>query len=282
MRLFFNCIRIMRPLNGAIAFAGIFAAGLIAGGAAPPFGALAVASLAGMLVGSAGNIVNDLFDVAVDRINKPHRVLPSGGLSRAAAWIWACACAAGGVALAFSLSPALGITAAACALLLFIYDASLKNRPAVGNLVVSLVTGTAFPFGAACAGDASAGLIPGLFAAVYTFGREVVKDMEDVEGDRSAGAATLPLAFGLPAARRIATGVFLLIVAASPLPWIAGKYNLLYLALVVAGVDLLLGYVIFRLWKDDSRDSLRRSSAALKLGMPLGIAAVYLGTLSLY
>src|SRR5512143_1118155 len=134
MRVLINCIRIMRPLNAGLAFAGIFAAGLSAGGTPERFPARFRAALAGMLVGAAGNIVNDIYDIAVDRINKPNRVLPAGGLSRRGAWIWGISCAAGGIALAFSISAAAGLTAAACALLLYLYDALLKNFPAVGDL----------------------------------------------------------------------------------------------------------------------------------------------------
>jgi len=275
------CLRIMRPLNAVIAFAGIFVAGLIAGAVPARFPALALAALAGALVGAAGNILNDIRDVEVDRINKPRRVLPSALLTMREAWIWGGVCAAGGIAAGYGVSPLLGTVASISALLVGLYDVLLKNLPVIGNAVVSLLVGTAFVFGAASAGNAAAGIVPGIFGFLYTFGREVVKDVEDMEGDRAAGAATLPIAFGIPAARRLATGAFLLLVLGSFVPYVAGEYNLLYLAAVVPGVDALAAYVIVRLWKDDSRENFRRMSALLKIGMPLGIAALYLGTVTI-
>ena len=148
------------------------------------------------LICAGGNIFNDFYDAEIDRINKPHRPYAAGKLS-------AFEMAAGGFIVftaGLLLSYPLGlvciqIAALTVALLLF-YDKRAKRTVLFGNAIVSILTGLAFLYGGAAGGNLPAAAIPAVFAAVYHFGREILKDIEDAAADKAAGAVTFPVRHG--------------------------------------------------------------------------------------
>jgi geranylgeranylglycerol-phosphate geranylgeranyltransferase len=113
-----------------------------------------------------------------------------------------------------------------------------------------------------------------VFTFLFVLGRELVKDTEDVEGDRRCGASTVPAVSGTGAALTAAAVIFALLAAAIPVPFLEGLYGrgyLLTMALSVIPVLVVSCVLCLR----------RRSPAAvsllLKVGMFFGVAAFYLG-----
>ena len=82
---------------------------------------------------------------------------------------------------------------------------------------------------------------------------------------------------GPEVALRWAMGTFLLTIALTPIPFLMGMYRWPYLALVLAGVDTVLGYVVYILLKSPDRKSLGRISRLLKVDMLMGLAALVAG-----
>jgi geranylgeranylglycerol-phosphate geranylgeranyltransferase len=298
---------IARPLNVAIAGLSI----LVAAALVEPFAfsfAIISAMISAMLITAGANVVNDLCDVDIDRINRPQRVLPSGRLTPAAAQAYTIFLLACGIFFSIFINAAAATIALGSTALLIVYSFRLKRQPLTGNLAVSLVTAVAFIYGALAAHsglsarplapgeigemnfvnematrasawhrDWRAGVFPAVFSFLFHFGREVIKDLEDQAGDRAMQARTLPLVYGLSAAQTAATAAFVMLILATLLPFYLGIYDATYLWIAVAGVDLVLVASIYVLWKNPAPPRMRQLSAVLKADMFLGLAAIYFG-----
>jgi len=271
------CVRISRPLNVFIAFISVWIAGLLS----PNFNfniTLVYASLTVALIAAGGNIVNDIFDLEIDKINKPDRLLPSGALSITSAWtiyilfnIW-------GLIFALLSGQLFLIIAFCTAALLFLYSSRLKKTVLLGNIAVSLSGAAVFIYGALSVNDWQAGVIPAVFAFLFHLGREVVKDMQDLEGDLQHNAVTFAGRFGKKNSIILINFIFLLLTSVTILPYIFLVYNKVYLFVVVIGVDLIIIAVSVLLWFRNDVKALGVVSHLLKLDMFIGLMAVYIGS----
>ncbi|HLP16933.1 MAG TPA: UbiA family prenyltransferase, partial [Bacteroidota bacterium] len=120
-------------------------------------------------------------------------------------------------------------------------------------------------------------LLPALFALLMNLGREIIKDMEDVEGDRRNGAMTLPVKFGMRAGAAAATAALVLLIGASVVPFAVSMYTWRYFLIVAAGMISVISYIVYSLWTDQSVANLHRLSTLLKYDMFVGLAAIYIG-----
>ena len=265
-------LQLLRPLNCCITAASVLI-GAVAGGAVPPSPSVWLAVLAAALITGAGNAFNDLRDLEIDRINRPRRPLPSGRLTPRRAALVAAASAAAGLGCAVGAGPVPGLIAAGTLAGLWLYSARLKSTVLWGNLLVAFLAALAFPFGALAGGALGRSWIPAGFALLFHLGREIVKDIEDLEGDRSGGVRTLALAVGAPKARWTAVFVYALLTAGTVLPGCLGLYGWAYGA-VVLPMDALLLVVLVRLVS-----GARGTSRALRALMPLGLLAILAGEL---
>lgn len=269
-------IQLLRPLNVIIMMVVTSAAVFFAGGFGVSPVSLILGGLTAGLIGGAANAINDFFDIAIDRVNRPERPLPKGVVRPSVAVIlWAVLSMAGISLNLFLNSSALWIAVLAVAVL-YAYSAWLKRTVLIGNIVVAGMTGMAFVYGAAVAGAPGKALFPFLFAFLINLGREILKDIEDMAGDERDGAMTLPLKHGAPAAFTIATGVFIVLIAATIVPFTLGIYGTTYLV-VVNVVNLLLGFVIVSMWTNRAPGNLRRLNGILKAGMIVGLIAMAFG-----
>lgn len=237
--------------------------------AAASLGSAAMAALA-----AAGNMQNDVLDVQVDRINRPDRPLPAGRIAvpsaiRAA---WALYFLAAG--LAFAINPPAGLLTLAMVLLLCLYNLKLKALPLWGNLAVALLCALAVYLPEAPLLPIHTGF-PVLFAFLATLAREVAKDAEDVPGDRAAGLATLPIRFGIPAARGMVAAACLSVILLLPVPWLWLGYRAGYPIVAALGPLPLLAWSLARLAKSDT--DWKAVQRTLKWAMLAGMAAIFAG-----
>lgn len=269
--------RLVRPVNMAIAFLTIAAGALLSDSPAGHWAEIVIAGLAGALIVGGGNALNDCFDVEIDRLNRPDRPLPSAALTLReanAAWV---ALSLVGVTLSYLLTPENLYLAVFWVLALYCYSRALKRSALLGNLTIGLLTGTAFLFGAVATGDPSKALFPGIFAFLVNVAREIVKDVEDLEGDKAAGALTLPVRHGPRSALRMASLMLVLLMAVTPMPYLLGVYTERYLWIVL-GVDLILLFVVVSWTMDAHRSNLKKLSGILKLAMVGGVIAIFAGS----
>jgi geranylgeranylglycerol-phosphate geranylgeranyltransferase len=271
-------LALMRPLNCLIAALSVYV-GAFTFGLRWPSLDLGIAALSAALIAAAGNAFNDVRDVAIDRINRPARPLPAGKLSQHAALYFCYVLVLAGLALAWWLTPLTGLIASCIVGALTVYSISLKNTAFWGNLCIGLIAALAFPYGALALGGLGRSWIPAGFAFLFHLGREIVKDIEDIAGDRAGGAQTLPLLWTPRQAAHLAALIFLFLIAFTALPWIVDLYSLYYL-IAVALVDLLLIYAIFQLYRIQAELPNSRLAEYLKAGMLLGLLAIITGELT--
>ncbi len=270
-------ITLTRPVNFVITALSIFVASLLAGGTHAHILQMVFASLGGALIGSGGMVINDILDVEIDMINKPERPIPSGAVDRYDAMMfYGALTGAGMIMIAYTTKPAFIIASIAVPLIV-LYSRVFKGTPLIGNMIVGGLTGLAFIFGGAAVGNVKQAVMPALFAFLINVGREVIKDMEDVEGDAKNGAATLPVVYGMRNAAIIATMFLVFVMISTVVPFVNGLYGMKYFILVNIGVNLVLVYVLGSLWKDQSVKNLNFLSNILKWDMLVGLIAIYLG-----
>lgn len=236
-----------------------------------------LASFSAFLISAGGNCINDVFDVEIDRINKPYRPLVRGEISLSSAVWFSVVLFSLGILLSLFIKPICLQVAVLASLLLVAYSGLLKKRLLWGNLTVALVSASAFLYGGLIAADFRLSLIPAGFAFLFHLGREIVKDVEDLKGDSSRGASTLPVTLGINPSLALSTLVFLVLMVLTILPYLFNIFSLIYLMIVILGVDLVLVYVIWSMWRDSSPPNLHRLSNLLKADMLLGLVAIFLG-----
>ncbi len=235
-----------------------------------------IAAFSAAAVMAGGNALNDVWDLESDRINHPHRPLPSARLNPLAARIEGVFFLALGLGLGLLLPPEAMLTAAAACGCLVAYNRRLKHIPVAGNVVVSLLCGMAFFYGGFAVRAPVPAAVPALFAAIYHFGREILKDAQDIPGDRMAPGGTLPLGWGPARSCRLAIAAYALLILLTPVPYILDLYGLPYLILVCALNALLVG-VMFSVRRVPDTSRLRQVNRFLKAGMVLGLLAILAG-----
>ncbi|MFQ5568380.1 MAG: geranylgeranylglycerol-phosphate geranylgeranyltransferase [Rhodothermales bacterium] len=272
--------RLVRPLNIVMIVAGVALGGLLSGGLGAWQGEegerLLLAVLSAACIGAAANSFNDVFDLDIDRVNRPGRPLPAGLVSAAAARLIAVVASVTGVALGGAVSILHGGLALGTVGLLYMYNVRLKSTVLVGNVTVAFVIGLALVYGGWAVGAPGPALVGAGFAFLTTLAREIIKDVEDVEGDAAAGARTLPVAYGVSMAMQCTVAVLLVTLLLTPLPFFLLGYRGLFLILML-GVDALLLWTLWLFWSPQPERHARRISQMLKAVMLAGMIALAFG-----
>jgi geranylgeranylglycerol-phosphate geranylgeranyltransferase len=211
-------VTLTRPVNAVAAGLAAIVAYLIATGTVIPATLLLMVVVT--LVTAAGNVINDYFDVEIDRVNRPDRPIPAGLVSLPAARAYAVTLFLAGILVCLFTNDLCIAIAIFNSLLLVGYAARLKRTPLLGNITVSYLAASMFMFGGALGG--LTGLLHVMPFAVMTFfamlARELVKDGEDVDGDKASGAVTIPIRYGIKVTMLLAFFCALLGVVSSFVP----------------------------------------------------------------
>lgn len=275
-------IRLVRPGNALIAAAAVWL-GWACLSFRPEWQLAFWGSLSMLLMVGGGNADNDALDLETDRVNRPRRPVAAGDIGRGAAWTTAFLLYAGAVLCAWIGSPLHGLLAAVMAILLITYNRALKGLPLSGNLVISLLCGLAvyfvelpllvdFPL------TTTDSLPAALFAFLVTFARELVKDAEDVTGDRVAGHRTYAVVRGTEATRRLALATVLILLGLIPLPAILSGYHMAYPALIVIlGTPLMVPLLRALTHRDADAAHFARAQKLLKYFMLVGMISLLAG-----
>lgn len=269
-------IQITRPLNLFMAFLSIFIGGFVTG-TIQPIAKLMLACFSGMLITAGANAINDYYDIEIDRINRPNRPLPAGRMSLNEALLYSWILCGGGILLSLFIHLGAFLIATGSVVLLYFYSIRLKRTVLFGNFIVALQLGVVFVYGGLAVGQIRVAFIVGVFAFLYNLGREIMKDIEDIEGDRSQSVVTFPIRFGIQKALTLITVVFILLIVFTISTYFFNIFSLAYLIVVVIGVDLYLIFVILSMWRNPQFSNLRRLSNLMKVSMFLGLIAVYVG-----
>lgn len=274
-------IRLVRPWNAVIAGAAVWL-GWASLRLRPEWELALWGSVSMFLMVAAGNADNDALDVETDRVNRPKRPIAAGHVGLLPAKWLAAALYLVAVLAAWIGSPLHGSLAFLMAVMLWTYNRFLKGLPLSGNLVIALLCGLAvyfveLPLLIDFPATAHDSLPAALFAFLVTFVREVVKDAEDVAGDRAAELNTYAVLKGTDAARKLAFGCLVLLLIALPLPVLVLGYHKAYVIGIIAlGLPVLVPLLgeLSRATADFSR-----AQKLLKLLMLAGMLSLLAGVL---
>ena len=264
----------------------------------------ALGVLCSILLAAGGYIVNDIYDLSTDQVNKPNRITIGNGISEDLAWylyfttvVLASICAYF-LALEVDMTN-LWMIAPLAASILYLYAFDLKKRPLIGNILVSLLTAmpvflvAVFDLLPAGTKENAAIVQEGfqviIYYAVLAFWlnliREIVKDMEDRDGDQQSGYKTLAII--LPA--NVVKVILLVLISIGLYPIIeyanrlfAGANDKSSGAYVFVAVVLPLLYLAFQIIRAQSPKDFNRASSLTKVIMLLGILSMPFFTLALY
>ncbi|MCU0398003.1 MAG: geranylgeranylglycerol-phosphate geranylgeranyltransferase [Cyclobacteriaceae bacterium] len=168
------------------------------------------------LIAAGGYVINDYYDVKIDLVNNPNRVVVGKSVPRRIAILLHGFLSLSGIALGIFLSWWIVLINIISVSLLWFYSNLLKRLPFVGNFAVSLLTGLSIGVLNVLYNTFNPMvIIYAVFAFFMTLVREVIKDMEDLKGDNTYGCKTLPIIWGLRKTKQfiyIVIGVFALTV----------------------------------------------------------------------
>ena len=225
--------------------------------------------LSTVIIASAGYLINDYYDVKIDYVNRPDRVVIGKSLTRRWVIIGHVVLNFIGISFGFYLSPIIGVINFFAAFLLWLYSNQLKRLPFIGNLAIALLTGaTLIVVGQYFREKEYLVLCYAIFAGFITLIREVVKDMQDLKGDEKFGCKTLPIVWGIPTTKKFIYWIsFSFIGTVFFMVWPISKT--LPIALLVT-----LIFLIFELSKADTVKAFGRISAYCKVIMLLGMVSM--------
>lgn len=234
---------------------------------------------------AAGNVINDYFDYNIDLVNKPERPIPSGRISLKNGRNYAYLLFLAGTICGFLISYLTGnwipfIIVLIADVILYLYAYKLKTTPLIGNLAVGFMTGFGFVFGGFTINNPSivaTSIFLGFFAFVMTTAREIIKDIEDVEGDKKDGARTLPIIIGKRTPAILATILIIVDCALCPLLYIYHIFGILYLVIIAIAVILFI-YSAILILKSQDEATAHKSSKLLKIGMLVAFLSFALGS----
>ena len=171
---------------------------------------VAICCVCSMMLVGGGNALNDYNDRETDKENHPERPIPSGSISADTASVCAQALLGSGLLiLLFALENKMPFVIALIGIiLLIVYENGLKAAGISGNITVGLMSGAIFLFAGMAVNDPGPTLWMFGLAVLATITREIIKDIQDLEGDR--GRRTLPASIGIENSMRVAI-LFLLI-----------------------------------------------------------------------
>ncbi len=250
--------------------------------------------LSTVLITAGGYVINDYFDIKTDLINKG-QVIVGTKIPRRKAIMWHSVLNITGVLLGFYISYKAGYIWFGSLFmivsgLLYFYSASYKRQFLIGNIIVALLTAMVpmlvvfFEWPALYKYySLNAINLPkinfilywvggfALFAFLSNLTREVIKDIEDFEGDIAYGRNTIPVVIGILSAKILSICLIVITIALLYLTWhffISDNITLIYISLTIV---LPLLYVIYKLWKSSERKQLHSASSIMKIVMVTGM-----------
>ena len=278
---------LVRPHNCVLAGVAVLVGMIVAVASSDvPVPQALFAFVVAMMICGGGNAINDYCDRKIDEINRPERPIPSGRLKASHALVIGRFLFMIGVLLSVQLGELCIILVILNSLVLAFYAAELKRISLVGNLTVGYLVGSTFLFGGLAAKSApkfqmvsiqAVGILAAM-AALSTIGRELIKGIEDMKGDKKIGLKTFPLRHGPRAAAALAIVFIAAAIVLSPLPYLLKLFGNVYLVLVAISV-LIFIWAAATVARSQKPKAAGLASLACKVGMGLGLLAFLAGAI---
>jgi len=225
------------------------------------------------IIAGAGYIINDYYDIKIDLINKPDRVVIGKSITRRYALFFHSILSIVGIFLGFMLGWKIGVIHFLSVFLLWWYSNSLKRQPFIGNFVVAWLTSISIVLVNILYGlNNPLVVIYALFAFFMTLIREIVKDMEDLKGDNTFGCKTLPIVWGIRKTKWII--YVLLVLLGASVVLLNERYSQLPLSYFLIFLYIPLGLLLVRLIRADTRKDFYWLSQLCKIIMLFGVVSM--------
>ncbi|MBL7859206.1 MAG: geranylgeranylglycerol-phosphate geranylgeranyltransferase [Cyclobacteriaceae bacterium] len=225
------------------------------------------------LIAAAGYIINDYYDVKIDLVNKPDRVVIGKSITRRYALLFHSLLSIAGIAIGFLLNWKIGVMNIGSAFLLWFYSNELKRQPFIGNFVVALLTGVAIIIVDVFYRSGNALIIIyASFAFFMTLVREIIKDMEDLKGDNTFGCKTLPIIWGM---RKTKMAIYFILILFSITIFLLNEfYSQLPLEYFLIFLFIPLVWLLARLIRADTKKDFAWLSMFCKVIMLFGVLSM--------
>ena len=180
----------------------------------------ALLTCSSVLIAAAGYTINDYFDLNIDRVNKPKRMVVEKVIKRRWTILWHWILSGIGLLLSFYVSwrirnPIIAAANLGCIALLWFYSTTFKSKLLIGNIIISLLTAWVILVLFVCEARITRdpvyheissrifkyAIVYASFAFIISLVREVVKDIEDRDGDEKYGCRTMPIVWGVNVAK---------------------------------------------------------------------------------
>ena len=272
-----NYIKILRPLNLLISALCVLLSAFILNQLTVN---LLPIILVVLLLAGFSNILNDIIDYKIDTANNLDRPISSNLISIKAAILYAILLLLFGCIIAFTFnSITKSLIFFAIIPLLILYTPIFKKIPLIGNLVVSFILSMVFVITSTyLLGEIDYAIIPPMILSFFLMLiREIVKDIADLEEDKTFNINTLPVKFGVDiAVLFIYLFTFLLFIASILVYYFYDLYNLFYLVNIFIFIHCPLFFSIYQLSKNKTSIYCIYLSKVLKLLTIFGVIVIYL------
>ena len=279
MKYLLGYIMIIRPLNVFLGGLTILISSLIIKYDGPTISVI-LPVIVVMLFTIGANSLNDYIDYEIDKINRPDRAISSGLVLRNHALVLSLSSLIMGVLIALRLNKDSQLLSIGVSLPLIIaYNLKLKNYPLIGNIIVSLILAMSFIYAGLGFEKTEPLIIPALLAFGLTLIREIVKDLADIKGDKSAGLMTFPIVYGKKKTIILCTILSLFLGVGAFIPFLTGYYNNFYGISLILMVEIPLAVVVISLLNKPVILTAKRGSKLLKFCTLGGLLSIFIGTL---
>ncbi len=229
-------------------------------------------------VAAGGNVVNDIFDIEVDKINRPHRALPSGRMTVRQAWAYVAFLSMVGTLFAWLNGPLGTVIVIIFIIVGYAYAAKVKELGIAGNFMVAFSFAFGVIYGSFIYGERVAAIyipIPSILFFITAFmilqARETIKGAEDVEGDKLRDVRTIARVYGYNAAAGVAAILNFIGVTCYILIWLLGYASWDLWLLLLLGSAVVAGAAITPLTGPSNAKRLLIGSTLDKIGALVGL-----------
>jgi geranylgeranylglycerol-phosphate geranylgeranyltransferase len=264
----------IRPETTPLGMLTVYIGGLVAGAPVNSI-PLILAVVVTFFITAGSMTFNDAYDWKIDKINHPNRPIPKGILTpKQMLQFTAFLFIVGLVITLFINLICTGIYLFSAGFLA-IYELYTKKYGIIGNITVAFVSSIAFTFGGAAAGNALVTLPLTVLGFLIIFGREILMDIRDADGDKQI-RLTLPHQIGIKKASLLSSIILLLAIAVSPLPYILNIVSLWYIYFIIP-VDVLTIFTVIWFLRDHKKAGI--SAHIIRGALALGLIGFIVGIL---
>jgi geranylgeranylglycerol-phosphate geranylgeranyltransferase len=223
------------------------------------------------LISASILVSNDYFDIETDKINAPHRPIPSNLVSPKEALLLATTLLITGLVLSYLISIAALFFSVGLTIIGFLYNRKFKKHGLAGNLMVSFSVGLTFVFGGLSVGLPFNKIVLffAVIAAFIDLGEEIAADSMDVKGDLLIDSNSIAIRHGKTVAIKISSFIFFVVILLSITPFLLKWFPVIYF-IPIAMMDFSIGYSAIRLLQS-KEEAGRKYIRLLYLGATFGL-----------